>query len=81
MLFARRRKEAEGWSPFARNDGADCEAVTRHLFALRHDPDLRTELTARGRATIRARHTCAHRVDELLGIVASLSPAIHGVTA
>ena len=61
--------------------GTDCEAITRHLFALRHDPDLRTELTARGRATIRARHTCAHRADELLGIVASLSPAIHGVTA
>jgi hypothetical protein len=27
-LFARRRREdSESWSPFARNDGADCEAV------------------------------------------------------
>ena len=48
------------------------EEMTRHLSALRDDADLRAELAARGLATIRARHTCAHRVDELLRIAASL---------
>ena len=61
--------------------GHDSEAMTRHLFALRHDPDLRTALAAHGRATIHARHTCAHRVDELLGIVASLAAQPTGVPA
>jgi spore maturation protein CgeB len=51
-------------------DGAE---MTRHLAALRDDPDLRAALAAHGLATIRARHSCAHRVDELLAIVASLS--------
>ncbi len=37
-----------------------------HLSAIRHDPALRAALTRHGLATIRARHTCAHRVDELL---------------
>jgi spore maturation protein CgeB len=39
---------------------------------LRDDPDLRASLAHHGLETIRARHTCAHRVDELLGIVTSL---------
>ncbi|MCC2975475.1 glycosyltransferase [Sphingomonas sp. PL-96] len=50
-------------------DGAE---MTRHLTALRNDPDLRASLAAAGLETIRARHTCAHRVDELLAVVASL---------
>ncbi|MGI3776284.1 MAG: CgeB family protein [Janthinobacterium lividum] len=50
-------------------DGA---AVRGHVRALRHDPGMRAEVAARGLATIRARHTCAHRVDELMGIVAGL---------
>ena len=54
-------------------DGA---AMTAHLRALRDDPDLRATLVASGLETIRARHTCAHRVDELLAIVAALRPAI-----
>ena len=38
-LFARRRREeAGGWSPFARNDGADCEAVAQALLtAVEHE--------------------------------------------
>ena len=44
-------------------------AMRSHLAALRHDEGLRQHLAAHGLATIRARHTCAHRVDELLGIV------------
>jgi spore maturation protein CgeB len=47
--------------------------MTRHLSALRDDPALRDALATRGLATIRARHSCAHRVDELLGIVATLT--------
>jgi spore maturation protein CgeB len=51
-------------------DGAE---MTRHLRALQADPQLRDSLAARGLATIRARHSCAHRADELLGIVATLT--------
>ncbi len=50
-------------------DGA---AMTRHLRALQHDPALRAALVAHGLATIQARHTCAHRVDELLSILAAI---------
>ena len=49
------------------------EKMTRHLEAIEADPDLRRALAASGLETILARHTCAHRVDELLSIVASLS--------
>jgi len=49
------------------------EEMTRHLEAIEADPDLRRALAASGLETILARHTCAHRVDELLSIVASLS--------
>ena len=49
----------------------------RHLAALRDDPALRAELAREGLATITARHTCAHRVDELLSIVATLRASAH----
>ncbi|HVF84283.1 MAG TPA: glycosyltransferase [Sphingomicrobium sp.] len=52
----------------------DGTAMTRHLQALAADPDLRRNLAQHGLATIRARHSCAHRVDELLAIVAQLTP-------
>jgi spore maturation protein CgeB len=51
-------------------DGA---AMRRHLRALLDDPVSARALAQRGLATIRARHTCDHRVDELLGIVDSLT--------
>ena len=35
-------------------------------------PGLRAALAASGLETVRARHTCAHRVDELLTIVTAL---------
>jgi spore maturation protein CgeB len=54
---------------------ADGPAMTRHLIALRDDADLRAQVVASGLETIRARHTCAHRVDELLAIVAHLGAA------
>lgn len=47
--------------------------MTRHLRAVAADPALREELAANGLATVRARHTCAHRVDELLAIAERLS--------
>ena len=51
-------------------DGA---AMTAALRAIREDRDLRASLVASGLETIIARHSCAHRVDELLAIVATLT--------
>ena len=50
-------------------DGA---AMERRLRDVMGDAGLREALVAHGLATIRARHTCAHRVDELLAIVRRL---------
>jgi spore maturation protein CgeB len=50
----------------------DGDEMDHHLRALRADAGLRAALVASGLATIRARHTCRHRVDELMAIVASL---------
>ena len=50
-------------------DGAEMRRLMREVLA---DPELRRRLVARGRETILARHTCAHRVDELLSICAEL---------
>ncbi len=52
---------------------ADGAAATRQLIALRDDPALRHTTAAAGLATIRARHTCSHRADELLAIVDGLA--------
>lgn len=46
----------------------DGEEMTRQLRAVLVDADLRRHLIATGIAAIQARHTCAHRVDELLAI-------------
>ena len=50
-------------------DGAE---MVRHLRALREEPGLARSLAQSGLATIRARHTVAHRVDELMALHASL---------
>ena len=51
--------------------------MTAHLQRLRDEPGLAANLAAHGLATIRARHTCAHRVDELLAIMQRLhAPAL-----
>ena len=47
-------------------------AMRRQLAALRADAAWRAELAVRGRARVVARHSCAHRVDELLQICAAL---------
>ncbi|MEK0084073.1 CgeB family protein [Benzoatithermus flavus] len=51
-------------------DGAE---MARHLRAILHDADLRAGLIATGLAAIRERHSCAHRVDELLAIHAGIA--------
>ncbi len=47
---------------------SDREEVTSLLKEVLNDQDLAAELRRRGIATIRSKHTCAHRVDELLEI-------------
>jgi spore maturation protein CgeB len=42
--------------------------MTRHLRALLADRRLRQDMAAHGRRTILERHTCAHRLEELLEI-------------
>ena len=51
---------------------ADGQEMTRHLRDLLHDPALTGELSRHGLETIRERHTCAHRVQELMEIARSL---------
>ena len=46
--------------------------MTAHLQALRRDPELRAAIAQHGLDTIRARHSCKHRVDDLMQIVAHL---------
>jgi spore maturation protein CgeB len=59
-------------------DGAE---MTDMLKALATEPDLRRSLAAKGIETILARHTCAHRVDELFAIVGTLQPSLAGELA
>lgn len=47
--------------------------MARHMRAVREDLDLRASLVASGLETIRARHTCAHRAQELLAITDQLT--------
>jgi spore maturation protein CgeB len=42
-----------------------------HMKAVRDDPDLRRSLAENGLGAIRNRHSCAHRVDQLLAILSS----------
>ncbi|ASY58046.1 glycosyltransferase [Sinorhizobium sp. CCBAU 05631] len=55
---------------FARN-GSEMTRLLRQVLA---EQAVAKEMTASGMETIRTRHTCAHRVDELLEIVASYRP-------
>lgn len=47
----------------------DAGEMTACLTSLAADPQMRAAIAAEGLTTIRARHTCAHRVDELLAIL------------
>jgi spore maturation protein CgeB len=55
--------------------------MTRQLASLVADDSRRAGLAAHGLATIRARHTCAHRVDELFAIYRSVRAAQKPVAA
>ncbi len=46
--------------------------MARHMAAVRDDPALRGSLVANGLAAVRARHSCAHRADELLCVLRGL---------
>jgi len=48
------------------------DEMKRHLRMLVDDPQAARELAERGLRTLLARHTCAHRVDELLAICEEL---------
>jgi len=50
----------------------DGEEMKRHLRQLLNEPDFAQELATHGRNTILSRHTCAHRIDELLAICRTL---------
>ncbi len=50
----------------------DGGGMRRHLRALLGDPDAAAALAERGRATVLARHTCAHRAAELLAVAREL---------
>jgi spore maturation protein CgeB len=54
-------------------DGAE---MRRHLRAVLADVDLARALAERGRATILARHTCGHRVEQLLDVCRELGIAV-----
>lgn len=47
--------------------------VKRHMQAILNEPELAQALSSHGRRTILERHTCGHRVDELLAIYTSLA--------
>jgi spore maturation protein CgeB len=47
--------------------------MQEHIAHLLSDPEAARRMAARGRKTIEARHTCGHRLDQLLGIVAELN--------
>lgn len=53
----------------------DGEEMRRHLRSVLEDEDLAGQLACSGRERIESRHTCAHRVDELLEIRAEVASA------
>ena len=54
----------------------DGREMVRQLRRVLADPDLAARLSAHGRRTILDRHTCAHRVDELMTIVDSIASEV-----
>jgi spore maturation protein CgeB len=52
----------------------DGTEMKKQLRAVLSEPALADALATQGRRTILARHSCAHRVDELLDIYAELAP-------
>lgn len=50
----------------------DGDEMVSHLRTLLADPDMAAEVSSRGLRTVLSRHTCGHRVDELLTICNSI---------
>jgi spore maturation protein CgeB len=55
--------------------------MRRHLRAVLEDAEFARAIARQGRQTVLARHTCAHRVDELLNIYAELTDTRHDLEA
>ncbi|MGH9640632.1 MAG: glycosyltransferase family protein, partial [Bryobacteraceae bacterium] len=53
----------------------DASEMEDLVASVLNDPSLARSLARSGLETIRSRHTCAHRVDELLEIYAAIDPA------
>lgn len=51
---------------------ADGPEMTRQLRRILNEPEFARHLAAHGHRTLLSRHTCAHRVDELLSIAAEM---------
>lgn len=51
------------------------EEMQHCLYEVLHDDSLAAGLASHGLETIRTRHTCAHRVDELLNLYHALKPS------
>ena len=51
------------------------QEMRRQLRAVLNDAEAAQALAQQGRRTILARHTCSHRVDELLGVYAEIAPS------
>jgi len=60
---------------------SDSDEMTRQLRRILQDPQLAAGLAAHGFRTIRERHTCGHRVDELLAIYHQLGSPSGGMAA
>src|SRR3954452_13823119 len=54
------------------------EQMRNALSGLLNDPERRRQLSEHAMQTIQSRHTCAHRVDELLNITASIRSTAPG---
>ena len=57
------------WKLSVRSNGSEMSSALRLLL---HEPAAAAELSERGLAAIHARHSCAHRADELLAILQRL---------
>ena len=59
------------------SDGAEAASAMRLVM---NDPAFATEMATIGRRAVLDRHTCAHRADELLALIAAQSAAHRSVT-
>ena len=57
------------------------EEMTRALIQLKSDPELRQSMVESGLETVRKRHTCAHRAEELMNVYATLRKPAEAVAA